>query len=247
MTGKRTLFGEALTDLYDGQPKGCFVVSDETGDHPLGLAFYLTATPDTHEREALQHARGRILDVGCGAGRILKHLQDEGADASGFDIDPMLIALCKRRGISKVSVESYDNLSRFAPMDTILFLNRTICTAGSLSRVESLLSQCHQCCSCNSVLIFDSVEVRPEMSNVQPGVMRNALRFKYAGHAGEPFDRIYFTSNVAEDMIRKTGWFCQKIIRDRDVYAMVCSRQPEAANQRLQAPRRLRRAAQPHR
>ena len=237
MTHQRTLFGEALTDLYNGQPKGGFVVSDETGDHPLELAFYLGATPDRHEREALQHVRGRILDVGCGAGRILKFLQDQGTDASGFDIDPMLVALCKRRGIMKVSVESYDNLSRFAPVDTILFLNRTICTAGSLLRVGSVLRQCHQCCSPDRVLIFDSVEVKPELCNVQPGVMLNTLRFKYAGQTGEPFDRVYFTANVAEDMIRKTGWVCQKIIRERHVYAMVCTNGKQSANNCIHATR----------
>lgn len=224
MTPQRTLFGQALTDLYDGQPKGSFIVADEAGDHPLDLAFYLSAWPDKQELEALSHAKGTMLDAGCGAGRILKYLQDQGAAASGFDIDPALIALCERRGIRNVSVASYDNMAAFAPVDTVLFLNRTICTAASLSRVESVLRQCYQCCTAAGVLIFDSIEVRPELCNVQPGVMRNKLRFKYGGQTDAPFDRVCFTSTIADDMLKKTGWGRRTMIREMDQYIMVCAK-----------------------
>lgn len=37
----------------------------------------------------------RILDVGCGAGRTTKHIDDEGADVIGIDLAPALIARAK--------------------------------------------------------------------------------------------------------------------------------------------------------
>lgn len=40
---------------------------------------------------------GRVLDVGCGAGRILSYLVMLGADAHGLDIAPAMVDHCRRR------------------------------------------------------------------------------------------------------------------------------------------------------
>jgi SAM-dependent methyltransferase len=45
-------------------------------------------------REALT---GRVLDLGCGAGRILGYLVLLGADAHGVDISPQMVDHCRRR------------------------------------------------------------------------------------------------------------------------------------------------------
>jgi len=236
MTGQETLFGQALTDLYHGRLKGEFVVCDDTGrQHPLELEFYLSSHPDLHEIEALQSAQGKILDVGCGAGRILKWLQDQEADATGFDIDPLLVTLCRERGIKDVFVESYDNIARFALVDTILWMNRTICTAGSLTSIRALLRQCFSTCCDDGVLVFDSVEVRPELANVQPGVSRNTLRFKYGDEFDEPFDRAYFSSEIADAMLGETGWTIERTAWNQDIYVKVCQKKHlTAAKHRVQ-------------
>lgn len=40
---------------------------------------------------------GRVLDLGCGAGRILGYLVLLGADAHGIDISPQMVEHCRRR------------------------------------------------------------------------------------------------------------------------------------------------------
>ncbi len=45
-------------------------------------------------REAIT---GRVLDLGCGAGRLLGYLLLLGADAHGVDISPQMVAHCRRR------------------------------------------------------------------------------------------------------------------------------------------------------
>ena len=42
----------------------------------------------SHQRLALRLARGRVLDVGCGAGRVALHLQERGLDVVAVDISP---------------------------------------------------------------------------------------------------------------------------------------------------------------
>jgi 2-polyprenyl-3-methyl-5-hydroxy-6-metoxy-1,4-benzoquinol methylase len=37
------------------------------------------------QQEAIVHARGRVLDIGCGAGRVALFLQDQGMEVLGVD------------------------------------------------------------------------------------------------------------------------------------------------------------------
>lgn len=43
---------------------------------------------------------GKIIDIGCGSGRILKALLKKGFNATGFDNDPLLVEYCKKKGMS---------------------------------------------------------------------------------------------------------------------------------------------------
>lgn len=43
---------------------------------------------------------GTVLDVGCGDGLLLEHLQKNGLKCSGIDISSAAIAICKSRGLN---------------------------------------------------------------------------------------------------------------------------------------------------
>jgi 2-polyprenyl-3-methyl-5-hydroxy-6-metoxy-1,4-benzoquinol methylase len=224
MKDEINLFGKALADVYHNRAKGPFYVCDEMGEHPLDLRFYFQHKPEEYETELLKHVSGRILDIGCGPGRIMKFLQEQGLDVLGFDMDSAVVQLCKERGIKNVFVESYDNMEHFGVFDTILLLNRTICTAGTPEAVKSLLQKCHACCSHNGILIFDSLEVKPELVRDTPRILQNTLRFKYDGRFEKPFLRLYCSSDIAEGLLKETGWFKEKIVRKEDIYCMMCGK-----------------------
>ncbi|MEX0612989.1 MAG: class I SAM-dependent methyltransferase [Pirellulales bacterium] len=82
-----------VTDLTDGKHV------DDRNDR----AAYLAA----QERQAeflLDQARSgsgtRLLDIGCGYGRILEHAARRGADAVGITISPPQVAHCRARGLN---------------------------------------------------------------------------------------------------------------------------------------------------
>src|SRR5438067_11720752 len=54
------------------------------------------------DRWVYEQARGRILDVGSGAGRHSLALQERGADVVALDISPLAAEVCRRRGIKQV-------------------------------------------------------------------------------------------------------------------------------------------------
>lgn len=54
-----------------------------------------------YEKRAIEFAKGRVLDIGCGAGRHSLYLQKRGFDVLGIDSSPLAIKVCKLRGLKK--------------------------------------------------------------------------------------------------------------------------------------------------
>jgi hypothetical protein len=71
------------------------------------------------------------------------------------------------------------------------------------------------------VLVFESVEVRPDLANRGLGVLENTLHFSYGGQVGPPFTRTYFSSIIAEQLLRETGWRHLQTERRDDTYIAV--------------------------
>ena len=95
-------FGHLLMDLTAGQSVVEVVERDDgcvfTGDPSYYLAPFRSWWPQ--ERRAMRFVRGRVLDVGCGAGRVAVHLQERGLDVVGIDVSPLAVEIARRRGLA---------------------------------------------------------------------------------------------------------------------------------------------------
>ena len=96
MTDGQDAFGHAVWDHHHGtnafeiieRSDGYFAISSG----PAGYLAEPAAWPP-HELQALErHARGRVLDIGCNAGRHALYLQQRGHDVLGVDVSPLAIA-----------------------------------------------------------------------------------------------------------------------------------------------------------
>lgn len=70
----------------------------------------------SHHRRAVRYARGRVLDVGAGAGRVSLHLQERGQDVVAIDNSPgrsryVADGACERRACSP-STQLTNHLAR---------------------------------------------------------------------------------------------------------------------------------------
>jgi SAM-dependent methyltransferase len=75
------------------------------------------------ELDRLTGGPGRLLDVGCGAGAFLQHMQRSGWRAEGIDINPQFVRICRERGLDVrlgSPSELADSGQRF---DCVSFLN----------------------------------------------------------------------------------------------------------------------------
>lgn len=76
----------------------------------------------------------KVLDIGCGQGRIALYLQEKGFDVRGIDLSPASIEICKERGFTNCEVADFNNFQTTEKYDTLLLMGSVI---GEISqRVE---------------------------------------------------------------------------------------------------------------
>jgi SAM-dependent methyltransferase len=107
-------FGRAMLDRFHGRDAWEIVERDD-GNFSIGAGPELYFADFKHwrpvERQAMRYVRGRVLDVGCGAGRFMLHLRDRGLDAVGIDNSPAAIETCRLPGLSSVEVMPLERLN----------------------------------------------------------------------------------------------------------------------------------------
>jgi SAM-dependent methyltransferase len=143
LTENQDAFGHVMCDYLRGirsqeiieRDDGLFSISP-------GPALYFAHFDEwpSIEQKAIAYARGRVLDVGCGAGRHSLYLQERGLDVLGVDNSPLCLEVCRQRGVRQVQGFSVTQLSsRLGVFDTILMLANNFCLIGSPRRARWLL------------------------------------------------------------------------------------------------------------
>ena len=110
------------------------------------------------ERQAIRLARGRVLDVGCGAGRVALHLQDRGHEVVGIDLSPLAVEVSRRRGVQDARelpvTRVGDELGRF---DTIVMFGNNFGLMGSRRRAPWLLRRFRSMANEDARILAESV------------------------------------------------------------------------------------------
>ncbi|MFX0139028.1 MAG: class I SAM-dependent methyltransferase, partial [Candidatus Hodarchaeota archaeon] len=110
---------------------------------------------EEYEKEAIKFCKGKILDIGCGAGRHSLYLQENGFDVLGIDISPVAIKTCKERGLKKARVLSIEDIEKLKPerFDTIIMFGNNFGLFGSFNKARILLEKFSKITSLNAIII----------------------------------------------------------------------------------------------
>jgi len=112
-----------------------------------------------HLQQAMKYVKGRVLDIGCGAGRHSLYLQNKGFDVLGIDVSPYAIKVCKRRGIKKTKLISADKLGqKFGKFDTILMLGNNFGLFENLNYGKKLLKRFSAITNDNAFIIAETLD-----------------------------------------------------------------------------------------
>ncbi len=176
------------------------------------------------ERRAMRFVRGRVLDVGCGAGRVSLHLQQRGHDVVAIDESPLAVEVARRRGVADAHVRSLAGFSAAAPaFETIVLLRNNIGLAGSTARVSPLLEWLSRATTARGRIVTDSVDPDrldegafrdyvPRARNSIAGAQR--FRVRWGTYATPWFSYLMLGPASFELALVGSGWHVAHLIDD---------------------------------
>lgn len=181
------------------------------------------------ERRAIRLARGRVLDVGCGAGRVCLYLQKKGLEVTGIDISPKAIEVCKKRGVKKALVLPIERIGRFKrdSFDTIVMFGNNFGLFGNSKKAKALLKKMHRITSRDAVILAgtrdpyntkDPVHLAYHELNRNRGRMAGQLRIRirYKQYVGKWVDYLFVSKEEMRGILLGTGWKAREFIGEDD-------------------------------
>jgi SAM-dependent methyltransferase len=222
-------YGQQLLAQYNTQTPTCEIIERDddfidTGSEP-GMYFldYEQWTP--LEKQAIGFARGRVLDIGCGAGRHSLYLQQKGLDATGIDNSPGAIKVCKLRGLKKAFVRPAGGVDKFKPnsFETIIMLGNNFGLMGGFEQAQSILKKFYRITTPGAQIIAQSLNPYKTGNRLHlqylklnkkrgrmPGQLKMRVRFERT--IGEWFDYLFVSPEEMQSIIRDSDWEIEKFI-----------------------------------
>jgi SAM-dependent methyltransferase len=240
LTDEQDAFGRQLQDELDGTSREATLERDDGVSGPSMAAavfFRPYAEWEPPERQVFESSRGRVLDVGCGAGRHSLEAQRRGSDVVAIDISPGAVAVSRARGVRDVRLLSLDavdaHLGRF---DTVLMLCGNAGLAGTREGTVAWLRRMLDGTTRDARVILDTVDPYDDDDPVEqaylaqnaargrmPGQVR--IRIRYRERVTPWFDLLLLSAAELEGVAAESGWRVTELIRDPpDIYAVLAKR-----------------------
>jgi SAM-dependent methyltransferase len=159
----------------------------------------------------MRFARGRLLDVGAGAGRVSLHLQERGHEVVAIDNSPGAVEVCRRRGVRDARLLDFAEVDEsLGVFDTIVLLGNNFGVFGSGPKAKRLLRPLYR------------------RRNVErgrlPGQIRIRVRFRTI--VGPWFDYPMVSPAEMRDILDGTKWRLAQTIDSDDSYVAVIEKEP---------------------
>jgi SAM-dependent methyltransferase len=214
-------YGQAMYDYLQGRG-GAEIIERDDGyfNASGGPAYYMSEHKNwpLRQRKALRYARGRVIDIGCGAGRHCLYLQEKGLDVLGIDNSPLAIKVCKLRGLRKAKVMSITQVSpKLGRFDTILMLGNNFGLFANLKRAKRLLKKFYKIAMPKARIIAESwdpyktddpIHIRYHKLNKTRGRMAGQVRIRIRHRKSVTpwFDYLLVSKDEMRQILGGTGW-----------------------------------------
>jgi len=158
----KDLFGKAILDYQtNNSPEDLITETSISEADDMSVAYLFRAYPEMPklEQKALQLAKGKVLDVGCGAGSHSLYLQNElNLDVTAIDISANAIKACELRGLKKAKVQDIMQLDG-EKFDTILLLMNGAGMCGKLKNIPNFLQKLKSLLTDEGQILVDSSDI----------------------------------------------------------------------------------------
>lgn len=220
----KDLFGKAILDYQtNNSPEDLITETSISEEDEMSVAYLFRSYDEMPELEqkALQLAKGKTLDVGCGAGSHSLYLQNErNIDVTSIDISENAVKACTLRGLKNVKVQDILKLEN-EKFDTILLLMNGTGIFGTLKDTTKYLQKLKSLLNPNGQILIDSSDIIYMFDDDEDGgkwIPSNGyygeLTFKitYKKQTEEEFPWLYLDYNTLQNAAFANGLRCEMIL-----------------------------------
>ena len=216
----KDLFGKAILDYQTNtSPEDIITETNITEPDEMEVAYLFrdfNSMPKI-EQTALQLAKGKILDVGCGAGSHSLYLQEKGLEVTAIDISSNTIKACELRGIKMARVQNILDLEN-EKFDTILLLMNGTGIFGSLKNTAVYLQKLKSLLAPNGQILIDSSDIIYMFNEAEDGSKwipsdgyygELTFTISYKNQTEDPFPWLYLDYNTLQNAAHANGLQCE--------------------------------------
>lgn len=216
--------GTALQEyMQKGKASRLRVLSSlfEEDELPVSLLFRQEQEMSELERMALNEARGRVLDVGAGAGCHSLALQKRGLEVTAIDISPLSVQVQHERGVQDARLMNLFDPSFAGTFDTVLLLMNGSGIVGKLENLPQFFDKMKQLLAEDGCIYMDSSDLRYVFEN-EDGSMDIDLnaayygevdyQMKYRNVSGPKFDWLYVDFDTLVCYASECGFTATKML-----------------------------------
>ncbi|MBA4135545.1 MAG: SAM-dependent methyltransferase [Flavobacterium sp.] len=231
----KDLFGQAILDFQtNNSPEDLITETNISEADEMSVDYLFRGYNDMPklEKKALQLAKGKILDVGCGAGSHSLYLQEKGFDVTAIDISPNAIKACQLRGVKNARVQNLldvendpsESEQAKQKFDTILLLMNGTGIFGTLAETSKYLQKLKSLLNPNGQILIDSSDIIYMFDEDEDGsflVPANGyygeLTFtvSYKGQTEDTFPWLYLDYNTLQNAAHANGLECELVIEGK--------------------------------
>ncbi len=215
--------GAAVSDYYaNGRASRLRVFSTlfDEDELPVETLFRTWDAMPGIERKALAACRGRVLDVGAGAGCHSLVLQERGFEVTAVDVSPLLVDVMRRRGVRDVRHADVFDPSFVDAYDTVLMLMNGSGIIGRIERMPEFFRRMKLLLRPGGCIIMDSSDLRYVFED-EDGVLDIDLnagyygevdfRMKYKSVEGPSFDWLYVDFDTLAYHASENGFTAERL------------------------------------
>ncbi len=221
----KDLMGKAIWDFYHNlNPEDLQTETSisEMDDLPVEYLFRTHKEMNLVELKALELSRGKVLDVGCGAGAHSIYLQDvKGLEVTSLDVSPLSIAVCKERGLKNAVCAHLLNFNG-EKYDTILLLMNGTGIFESLTKIDIYLKKLKSLLNENGQVLIDSTDIMYMFDRdvdgriyVPAGKYYGELDYivHYKGETEDTISWLYLDFETLKNAAENNGFVIEKVLQ----------------------------------
>lgn len=226
---KKNLFGFVLQSYLHGDKSPHTITRDDGKSESSDTGVYFDEKASPLEFAATKWVKGKVLDVGCGAGRHALYFQKHGNSVVCIDADALCVKTCKERGIKHVFKENIlkpNKIKKFS-FDTVWFGGNNLGVTGKLKNLPILFKILDKITTPNGIVVAAGIDftvgakgvhkkylLQNKKKGIYPGTLK--LRVEYKDYIGEWFPWLLVSLKILRSTLFKTPWKIAKVLRQNN-------------------------------